>query len=76
MPQKTPLDEGNASCEPPPGLWRLASAASRIGMSAKALCAAADAGDIPIEVLRIGPGGLRYVRASEVEAFLSGDQKT
>lgn len=60
-----------------PALLRLAVAASLTGMSSEAFRLAADDGSIPVKVLRIGPRGLGYVRASELEAFLNpplGDQ--
>ena len=58
-----------------PGLYRLASAAGRVGMSPEALCVACDAGDIPMTVLRIGPRNFRYVRSSELEEFLRSQER-
>ena len=52
------------------GLWRIGPAAAKLGMSADALEAASLDGSIPIEVLKIGPRGLRYVRYSQLQAFL------
>lgn len=61
-----------------PGLWRLSSAAARVGLHPETLAAAADAGELPpITIVRIGPRGTRFVRAAEVEAFLArkGDSR-
>ncbi len=55
-----------------PGLWRLAAAAARLGLHPETLAAAADAGELtPITIVRIGPRGTRFVRAADVEVFLS-----
>jgi hypothetical protein len=53
-----------------PGLWRLNAAASMVGLSPDAFAEACDRGDLPIEVIRIGPRGFRYVRVRELAAFL------
>lgn len=53
-----------------PGLYRLGAAAARVGMTPETFTAACDAGEIPVKVLRIGPRGLRYVKTTELEAFL------
>jgi hypothetical protein len=60
--------------EDKPGLWRIAPAAAKLGMTPDALEAASQDGSLPIEVMRIGPRGLRYVRYAELRAFLSGDK--
>ncbi len=55
---------------PSPGLWRIAAAAHEVGMTPDAFADACDRGDIPIEVIRLGPRQFRYIRASELQAFL------
>lgn len=57
-----------------PALIRLNAAARLVGMTPEALAALCKAGDIPVELLSIGPRGLRYVRASELGAWLHGRQ--
>ncbi len=56
----------------PQGLLRIALAAQRVGLSSDAFATACKRGDIPVELLRIGPRGFRYVRARELAAFLNG----
>lgn len=59
-----------------PGLWRLAAAAARLGLHPETLAAAADAGELPITIVRLGPRGTRFVRAAEIENFLkTGDPR-
>jgi hypothetical protein len=65
------MDLGPPNLEDRAGLWRIAPAATKLGISPDALEAASLAGTIPIEVLRIGPRSLRYVRFSELQAFLA-----
>lgn len=71
----SPLDDGSASYEPTPGLYRLTAAARRCGMSADTFAAAADRGDIPVRIVRVGPRGLRFVRVTELSAFLAGETR-
>ena len=59
-----------------PGLLRLNAAARLVGMPPEALAALCKAGDIPVELLTLGRRGLRYVRASELGAFLHGRQRS
>lgn len=56
-----------------PGLWKLGAAAQMAGMSAAQFEAASARGDIPVQILKIGQGGYRYVRAAELQAFLQGN---
>lgn len=69
MRTRTELDHADA-----PGLWRAAFAAQRCGMTKELFLAACDAGELPFEVVRIGPRGFAYVRSADVEAFLQGDR--
>lgn len=55
-----------------PGLWRLAAAARAAGMAPELFEAASKSGDIPVAVMRIGPRGLKFVRAAELQEFLAG----
>lgn len=63
-------DETTAPAPSSPGLWRVAAAAQLFGLSVDAFCAACEDGSLPIRLERIGPRGLRFVRASEVQKFL------
>lgn len=75
MKDPSPLDDGTTTTEPTPGLYRVAYAANRCGLSTEAFVTAADLGDIPVPVLRIGPRALRFVRATELSAFLQGSPR-
>lgn len=57
-----------------PGLWRLAVAARKAGMTAESLEAGAKAGTIPVEVIRTSPR-LAFVRADAFQAWLKGPEK-
>ena len=67
------LDDGTISDVPTPGLWKLDAAALRAGLAVETFCRGSADGSIPVEIVRIGKRGLRYVRASELEAFLKGN---
>ena len=56
-----------------PGLWRLSAVAHHLGLAPSTVVSAAEAGDLPFNIVRIGPRGLRFIRAAEVESFLAGD---
>lgn len=69
-------DDDDAPTHATPGLWRLKSVAARLGLHPETLAAAAQAGDLPLTLLRIGPRGTRFFRAAEVESFLkTGDPR-
>jgi hypothetical protein len=53
-----------------PCLWRIAAAAKFTGMAPGTFAAACRAGQIPVEVVEIGPRGFRYVRADQLMAWL------
>ncbi|AVR89532.1 hypothetical protein Tharo_2644 [Thauera aromatica K172] len=61
-----------AVTEPTTGLYRLAAVAALCGMSPALYEAAAVRGEVP-EVLHIGPRGLRFVRALDLNRFLNGE---
>ena len=55
-----------------PGFWRLGYCASRAGLSPAAFEAAARAGRIPVEVVRVSPR-LALVRVNQFENWLQGE---
>ncbi|ODV42260.1 hypothetical protein AWV79_28210 [Cupriavidus sp. UYMMa02A] len=54
-----------------PALLRLPAAAKLAGMSPRAFAAACKRGEVPCELLEIGPRN-RFVRAAELGAWLHG----
>ena len=56
-----------------PALLRVAAAARQAGMSSRAFGGACKRGDIAVELLTLGPSN-RFVRVSELDAFLQGRQ--
>jgi hypothetical protein len=65
------LGEPNPST---PGLWRLATAARYAGITPDMLARACMAGEVPVELVRVGPR-LRFVRAEQFQAWLAGNGK-
>jgi hypothetical protein len=55
-----------------PGLYRLAAAASLVGISVDLLESAIKRGDAPLELIKLGDRGLLFVRAAELHAWLKG----
>lgn len=51
------------------GLWRLAAAAKRAGLSPELFTKACERGEIPVSLVRLGER-LVFVRAAELEAWL------
>lgn len=51
------------------GLWRLAAAAKRAGLSPELFTKACERGEIPVNLVRLGER-LVFVRAAELEAWL------
>jgi len=63
----TPLQNNYPSS---PGLWRIAAAARACSMTVETFAQAVALGDIPCEIVEIGPRGFRFVRVSELKQFL------
>jgi hypothetical protein len=59
--------DGNPSS---PGLWRLAAAARMTGLSPDAFAGACRLGQIPVEIVEIGPRAFRFVKADQLTTWL------
>lgn len=57
-----------------PGLYRIGAAAHLAGLRPEAFARACAAGDIPLEIVVVGPR-LRYVRAEQFQTWLKGNPK-
>lgn len=56
--------------EPRPGFHRIKYAAAALNMSPEMLESAAERGELALEVIRIGPRRVRFVRASDLQRVL------
>ena len=55
-----------------PGLWRAKAAAARAGLTYELFADACARGDIPVEILTLGKGGGKFVRAAEFAEWMRG----
>jgi hypothetical protein len=53
-----------------PGLWRLAAAARMAGLAPDTFAKAARLGQIPVEIVEIGPRAFRFVKADQLTQWL------
>ncbi|AMO36230.1 helix-turn-helix transcriptional regulator [Thauera humireducens] len=65
--------DDDAPTQSTPGLWRLKTVAARLGLHPETLAAAAEAREVPLTLIRIGPRGIRFFKASEVDAFMRNE---